>query len=386
MNHTVHYQHNPYSYLHNTISSYSQSHCQKENTLHTIDTNSFHFLYTHCQIHISHNYQNQMGWLWTSPLQLINEIYYTYSIHIERFPSHSTHHKPMKPHYRHTIHNYIPLNTLRIIPIPSISHTLITQQHQIPFQTYPHRYLSNSMERISDRITPYHTIHKSPLILLLTTSHSSYYTLSLHHHYHSTQYIHSYTTIPQTITLIHHTTLNPSTTHSLQSSLSLPLSPFYYYSTILTLQLHTFLHTTIHTLLYLLIIHSLLLSTTHLLSIPSFTYQYSHHTPYNITPLTNTIKHIPFKSSSFYTSHSLFNLITPSILLLPIITLLTNHKQHSILFHIPLSNLLHTSIIESPLTPSHFIQTHPILINNSIITLTSPSYYQTHTLLSIHIL
>ena len=118
-------------------------------------------------------------------LQLIKEICYTYSIHIERFPSHSTHHKPMKPHYRHTIHNYIPLNTLQIIPIPSISHTLITQQHQIPFLTYPHRYLSNSMERISDRITPlltpYHTIHKSPLILLLTTSHSSYYTLSLHH-------------------------------------------------------------------------------------------------------------------------------------------------------------------------------------------------------------
>ena len=294
LNHTVHhYQHNPYSYLHNTISSCSQSHCQKENTLHTIDTNSFHFLYTHCQIHISYNYHKQMGWLWTSPQQLINEICYTYSIHIERFPSHSTHHKPMKPHYRHTIHNYIPLNTLRIIPIPSISHTLITQQHQIPFLTYPHRYLSNSMERISDRITPllipYHTIHKSPLILLLTTSHSSYYTLSLHHHYHlyhSTQYIHSYTTIPQTITLIHHTTINPYTTNSLLSSLSLPLSPFYYYSTILTLQLHTSLHTTIHTLLYLLIIHSLLLSTTHQLSIPSFTYQYSHHTPYNITPLT----------------------------------------------------------------------------------------------------
>ena len=245
------------------------------------------------------------------------------------------------------------------------------------------------MERISDRITPYHTIHKSPLILLLTTSHSSYYTLSLHHHYHSTQYIHSYTTIPQTITLIHHTTLNPSTTHSLQSSLSLPLSPFYYYSTILTLQLHTFLHTTIHTLLYLLIIHSLLLSTTHQLSIPSFTYQYSHHTPYNITPLTNTIKHIPFNSHSpFYTSHSLFNLITPSILLLPIITLLTNHNQLSILFHIPLSNLLHTSIVQSPLTPSHFIQTHPILINNSIITLTLFHHHHTtkHTLLSIHIL
>ena len=245
-----------------------------------------------------------MGWLWTSPQQLIKEICYTYSIHIERFPSHSTHHKPMKPHYRHTIHNYIPLNTLRIIPIPSISHTLITQQHQIPFQTYPHRYLSNSMERISDRITPYHTIHKSPLILLLTTSHSSYYTLSLHHHYHSTQYIHSYTTIPQTIILIHHTTINPSTTHSLQSSLSLPLSPFYYYSTILTLQLHTFLHTTIHTLLYLLNIHSLLLSTTHQLSIPSFTYQYSHHTPYNITPLTNTFKHIPFNSHSHSTHHT----------------------------------------------------------------------------------
>lgn len=218
----------------------------------------------------------------------------------------------MKPHYRHTIHNYIPLNTLRIIPIPSISHTLITQQHQIPFQTYPHRYLSNSMERISDRITPllipYHTIHKSPLILLLTTSHSSYYTLSLHHHYHSTQYIHSYTTIPQTITLIHHTTLNPSTTNSLQSSLSLPLSPFYYYSTILTLQLHTFLHTTIHTLLYLLIIHSFLSSTTHQLSIPSFTYQYSHHTPYNITPLTNTIKHIPFNSHLIAILHTILPL------------------------------------------------------------------------------
>ena len=217
----------------------------------------------------------------------------------------------MKPHYRHTIHNYIPLNTLRIIPIPSISHTLITQQHQIPFLTYPHRYFSNSMERISDRITPllipYHTIHKSPLILLLTTSHSSYYTLSLHHHYHlyhSTQYIHSYTTIPQTITLIHHTTINPYTTNSLLSSLSFPLSPFYYYSTILTLQLHTSLHTTIHTLLYLLIIHSLLLSTTHQLSIPSFTYQYSHHTPYNITPLTNTIKHIPFNSHSHSTHHT----------------------------------------------------------------------------------
>ena len=273
---------NPYSYLHNTISSCSQSHCQKENTLHRIDTNSFHFLYTHCQIHISYNYHKQMGWLWTSPLQLIKEICYTYSIHIERFPSHSTHHKPMKPHYRHTIHNYIPLNTLRIIPIPSISHTLITQQHQIPFQTYPHRYLSNSMERISDRITPYHTIHKSPLILLLTTSHSSYYTLSLHHHYHSTQYIHSYTTIPQTITLIHHTTINPSTTHSLLSSLSLPLSPFYYYSTILTLQLHTSLHTTIHTLLYLLIILTPIIyhsSTIHsIIHIPILTpYSIQHH-------------------------------------------------------------------------------------------------------------
>ena len=206
----------------------------------------------------------------------------------------------MKPHYRHTIHNYIPLNTLRIIPIPSISHTLITQQHQIPFLTYPHRYLSNSMERISDRITPYHTIHKSPLILLLTTSHSSYYTLSLHHHYHSTQYIHSYTTIPQTITLIHHTTLNPSTTHSLLSSLSLPLSPFYYYSTILTLQLHTFLHTTIHTLLYLLIIHSLLLSTTQLSS-PSFTYH--THTILHTTSLHSLTPSNTFHSILTHTLH-----------------------------------------------------------------------------------
>ena len=199
----------------------------------------------------------------------------------------------MKPHYRHTIHNYIPLNTLRIIPIPSISHTLITQQHQIPFITYPHRYLSNSMERISDRITPYHTIHKSPLILLLTTSHSSYYTLSPLPFYtiHPFLYHHPSNNHPHTP---HHNQPIHNTLTSI--ILSLPLSPFYYYSTILTLQLHTFLHTTIHTLLYLLIIHSLLLSTTHQLSIPSFTYQYSHHTPYNITPLTNTIKHIPFNS------------------------------------------------------------------------------------------
>ena len=324
-----------------------------------------------------------MGWLWTSPQQLINEICYTYSIHIERFPSHSTHHKPMKPHYRHTIHNYIPLNTLRIIPIPSISHTLITQQHQIPFQTYPHRYLSNSMERISDRITPYHTIHKSPLILLLTTSHSSYYTLSPLPFYtiHPFLYHHPSNNHPHTP---HHTQPIHNTLTSIISLITtITILLLFYHS---HTQLHTFLHTTIHTLLYLLNIHSLLLSTTHQLSIPSFTYQYSHHTPYNITPLTNTIKHISFKSSPFYTSHSLFNLVTPSILLLPIITLLTNHKQHSILFHIPLYNLLHTSIVQSPLTPSHFIQTHPILINNSIITLTSQSYYQTHSLLSIHIL
>ena len=279
---------NPYSYLHNTISSCSQSHCQKENTLHTIDTNSFHFLYTHCQIHISYNYQKQMGWLWTSPLQLIKEICYTYSIHIERFPSHSTHHKPMKPHYRHTIHNYIPLNTLRIIPIPSISHTLITQQHQIPFQTYPHRYLSNSMERISDRITPYHTIHKSPLILLLTTSHSSYYTLSplpfytihpfLYHHPsnhhphtpHHTQPIHNtltsiislITTI--TILLLFYHSHTPSTHisshhHTLFSIYSTFIHS--YYLPLINYPFHHS-HTNTHTILHTTSLHSLTPSNT----------------------------------------------------------------------------------------------------------------------------
>ena len=274
----------------------------------------------------------------------------------------------MKPHYRHTIHNYIPLNTLRIIPIPSISHTLITQQHQIPFLTYPHRYLSNSMERISDRITPYHTIHKSPLILLLTTSHSSYYTLSLHHHYHSTQYIHSYTTIPQTITLIHHTTLNPSTTNSLLSSLSLPLSPFYYYSTILTLQLHTFLHTTIHTLLYLLNIHSLLLSTTHQLSIPSFTYQYSHHTPYNITPLTNTIKHIPFNSHSHSTHH------TPS----STSSLHPYYYYQSSLYSLITTNSIPYTTIQSTTHIHCTITTHSSTLHSSTLHSHQQLHYHTH--------
>ena len=181
----------------------------------------------------------------------------------------------MKPHYRHTIHNYIPLNTLRIIPIPSISHTLITQQHQIPFQTYPHRYLSNSMERISDRITPllipYHTIHKSPL-----TNHITFFILhtitTISSILHNTSILIPHTIL--TITLIHHTTLNPSTTHSLQSSLSLPLSPFYYYSTILTLQLHTSLHTTIHTLLCQFI---------HSYYLPLINYPF-HHSHITLTP------------------------------------------------------------------------------------------------------
>ena len=141
--------------------------------------------------------------------------------------------------------------------------------------------------------------HNSQIASYPITNHITFFIL----HTITTTILHN-TSILIPPSLIHHTTINPSTTHSLLSSLSLPLSPFYYYSTILTLQLHTFLHTTIHTLLYLLIIHSLLLSTTHQLSIPSFTYQYSHHTPYNITPLTNTIKHIPFNSHSHSTHHT----------------------------------------------------------------------------------
>ena len=184
----------------------------------------------------------------------------------------------MKPHYRHTIHNYIPLNTLRIIPIPSISHTLITQQHQIPFQTYPHRYLSNSMERISDRIItplliPYHTIHKSPLILLLTTSHSSYYTLSplpfytihpfLYHHPsnhhphtpHHTQPIHNTLTsiisLITTLTILllfyhsHSPTTHISSHHHTHSSLSThhSFTPIHYHSS----TMHSIIHISILT-------------------------------------------------------------------------------------------------------------------------------------------
>ena len=197
----------------------------------------------------------------------------------------------MKPHYRHTIHNYIPLNTLRIIPIPSISHTLIIQQHQIPFQTYPHRYLSNSMERISDRITPYHTIHISPLILLLTTSHSSYYTLSPLPFYtiHPFLYHHPSNNHPHTP---HHTQPIHNTLTSIISlitTLTILLLFYHSHSPTTHISSHHHTHSSLST-------HSLLLSTTHQLSIPSFTYQYSHHTPYNITPLTNTFKHIPFNS------------------------------------------------------------------------------------------
>ena len=251
-------------------------------------------------------------------LQLIKEICYTYSIHIERFPSHSTHHKPMKPHYRHTIHNYIPLNTLRIIPIPSISHTLITQQHQIPFLTYPHRYLSNSMERISDRITPYHTIHKSPLILLLTTSHSSYYTLSLHHttilhntsilippslkqspsyttphsthpqhthfnhlsHYH---YHHSTTILPFSLSNYTHFFTPPYTLFSIYSSFIhsyyLPLInyPFHHSHT----NTHTILHTTsLHSLTPSNTFHSILITILHI-TLPLQTHPSIHTTTTN---------------------------------------------------------------------------------------------------------
>ena len=198
----------------------------------------------------------------------------------------------MKPHYRHTIHNYIPLNTLRIIPIPSISHTLITQQHQIPFQTYPHRYLSNSMERISDRITPYHTIHKSPLILLLTTSHSSYYTLSplpfytihpfLYHHpsIHSNNHPHT----PHHNQPIHNTL---TSIISLITTLTILLLFYHSHSPTTHISSHHHTHSSLS-------IHSLLLSTTHQLSIPSFTYQYS------LTILHTTSLHSLTPSNTFH--------------------------------------------------------------------------------------
>ena len=207
----------------------------------------------------------------------------------------------MKPHYRHTIHNYIPLNTLRIIPIPSISHTLITQQHQIPFQTYPHRYLSNSMERISDRITPYHTIHKSPLILLLTTSHSSYYTLSPLPFYtiHPFLYHHPSNNHPHTP---HHTQPIHNTLTSIISLITtLTILLLFYHSHSPTTHISSHHHThsslSTHHSFTPIIYHS---STIHsIIHIP-----HSHHTPYNITPLTNTIKHIPFNSHSHSTHHT----------------------------------------------------------------------------------
>ena len=183
----------------------------------------------------------------------------------------------MKPHYRHTIHNYIPLNTLRIIPIPSISHTLITQQHQIPFQTYPHRYLSNSMERISDRITPllipYHTIHKSPLtnhitffiLHTITSSPLPFYTIHpfLYHHPsnhhphtpHHNQPIHNTLTsiisLITTITILllfyhsHSPTTHISSHHHTHSSLSThhSFTPIIYHSS----TIHPIIHISILT-------------------------------------------------------------------------------------------------------------------------------------------
>ena len=215
----------------------------------------------------------------------------------------------MKPHYRHTIHNYIPLNTLRIIPIPSISHTLITQQHQIPFLTYPHRYLSNSMERISDRITPYHTIHKSPLILLLTTSHSSYYTLSplpfytihpfLYHHPsnnhphtpHHTQPIHNTLTsiisLITTITILllfyhsHTPTKHISSHHHTHSSLSTHHTHSYYLPLINYPFHHS--HTNTHTILHTTSLHSL----THSNTSHSNHHHSTHHTRHSIHTTTN---------------------------------------------------------------------------------------------------